>query len=76
MPNLKRRVIYLSDEDWAAAKARSERTGLSISNMIRALIVSVYGGVVEVSVPTQTVDAARVAAGFGHPVAAPKPGKR
>jgi hypothetical protein len=39
MPTMKRRVIYLSDEDWAKVQEEGRRREGTISSVIRALIV-------------------------------------
>jgi len=64
MATMKRRVIYLSDEDWATAQEEAKRYDSSISAYFRSLVVG--GRVIPIAVrdtlqplrPNPTVDAA------------------
>ena len=84
MATMKRRVIYLTDEQWAdlQAQARGERT--TISNLIRhgMALIPPTGHADESPVefvylgPNATPkDAARARERFGAPRPAPKPGR-
>jgi hypothetical protein len=48
MPTQKRRVIYMSDEDWAKAQEEAARYGQTISAYFRGLVVG--GRVIPISV--------------------------
>ena len=48
MTTYKRRIVYLSDEEWATAQTRAQRYKLTISGYFRSLIVG--GSVTPVSV--------------------------
>lgn len=58
MSTVQRRVIWLTDEEWAHLNARAAREGLNASNLIRKSV-----GIAAV----QRLDR------FGHPSPVPKP---